>query len=52
MFSQEDLTETVAAMTLKKSLSMRKACLERAEEFGMERFAEQAQKAFLPEKDL
>lgn len=51
VFSQEDLIEAVERMTRKKSLSMRKACLERAEEFGMERFAEQARKAFSPKKD-
>lgn len=46
VFSTEDLVRAVTGMTLEKSLSMRDACVERAKEFGKERFENEIRRAF------
>jgi glycosyltransferase involved in cell wall biosynthesis len=46
MFSTDDLVRVVTEMTKEKSKSMRKACIERAKEFGKERFETQIRNAF------
>lgn len=46
VFSMDDLRNAVNDMTLKKSLSMREACLARAGEFGKERFEKEIRRAF------
>lgn len=46
IFSTDDLVRAVNEMTPKLAKSMRKACLERAVEFGLERFEREAREAF------
>ncbi|MFZ3232050.1 MAG: hypothetical protein WA194_00655 [Patescibacteria group bacterium] len=46
VFSLDDLQRAVNEMTLENSLSMRDACVKRAEEFGKERFEKEIRKSF------
>ncbi|MDQ1343774.1 MAG: hypothetical protein QG650_494 [Patescibacteria group bacterium] len=46
MFSTDDLVRVVGEMTKERSKSMRKACIERAKEFGKERFEAEIRQAF------
>lgn len=46
VFSPDDLQKAVSDMTPEKCLAMRDACLERAKEFGKERFEKEIRRAF------